>query len=102
MRAAIDPDAFLSEVFKLRDELDDLGEVVSNEHLTAIILEALPNNQQFKNKRLEIGPCLCLEEITNTVKTIFISHSKRSSVPKRSEECKGCDSDCEQTINGQK
>ena len=42
MRAAIDPDAFLSEVFKLRDELDDLDEVVSNERLTAIILEALP------------------------------------------------------------
>ena len=32
---------FISEVFQLRDELCDLGEVVSDERLTNIILDAL-------------------------------------------------------------
>ena len=34
-------DVFLSEVFHQRDELSDLGKVVSNEQLTTIILDAL-------------------------------------------------------------
>ena len=30
------PDVFLSEIFQLRDELSDLGEVISDERLTII------------------------------------------------------------------
>ena len=40
----------LSEDFQLRDELSDLGEVVSNEHLTTIILDALPSERYSKLK----------------------------------------------------
>ena len=42
MMSGINPDVFLSEVVQLRDELNDLGEVVSNERLTTVILDALP------------------------------------------------------------
>ena len=50
MRFNIDHDVFLSEGFQLRDELSDLGEVVSNEHLTTIILDALPEEGYSKLK----------------------------------------------------
>ena len=50
MRFNIDHDVFLSESFQLRDELSDLGEVVSNEHLTTIILDALPEEGYSKLK----------------------------------------------------
>ena len=40
----------LFEGFQLRDELRDLGEVVSNEHLTIIILDALPEERYSKVK----------------------------------------------------
>ena len=39
----IDSDVFLSEVFQLRDELSDLGEIVSNDRLTIIVLDVLPD-----------------------------------------------------------
>ena len=42
MRSDVNSDVFLSEVFRLRDELDDLGETVTDERLTTIILDALP------------------------------------------------------------
>ena len=42
MRSDIDLDVFLTEeVFQLREELDDLGETVTDERLTTIILDAL-------------------------------------------------------------
>ena len=42
MRSGIDSDVFLSEVVQLRDELNHLGETVTDERLTTIILDALP------------------------------------------------------------
>ena len=40
MRSDVDPDVFLSEVFQLLDELNDhLGETVTDERLTTIILD---------------------------------------------------------------
>ena len=52
MRSDIDPDAFLSEVFQLRDELNDLGETVTDEPLTAIILDALPE-EMFSTVKMQ-------------------------------------------------
>ena len=49
-QADIDHDVFLSEGFQLRDELSDLGEVLSNEHLTTIILDALSEERYSKLK----------------------------------------------------
>ena len=50
MKLNIDHDVFLSEGFQLRNELSDLGEVVSNEHLTTIILDAFPERRYSKLK----------------------------------------------------
>ena len=64
MRSDIDPDVFLSEVFQLRDELSDLGKVVSNERLATIILDALPEEMYTTIKLQSIrDPDLGLEEI---------------------------------------
>ena len=66
MKFNIDPDVFLSEVFQLRDELNDFGEAVTDERLTTII------NLNAVNKRPELG----LEKIIGMMKTIFITHSE--------------------------
>ena len=44
MRSDVDLDVFLSDVLQLRDELNDLGNVVSNERLATIILDELPKD----------------------------------------------------------
>ena len=44
MRPDIDPDVFLSEVFQLCDELNDLSEALTYERLTTIILDTLPED----------------------------------------------------------
>ena len=67
MRADTDPDGFLSEGFQLRDELIDLGELVSNEGLTSIILDALPEGKCLTIKVQSRDPNLGLEEIINMV-----------------------------------
>ena len=87
MRYDIDPDMFLSNVFQLRDKLNDLDEVVTDERLTTIILDALPEEMYSTVKMQSVkDPELGLEEIVSMTKTIFINHSERSSVPKRSQE----------------
>ena len=49
MRSDIYPDVFLSKVFQIRDELNDSGEVVSNERLATIILDTLPEKDALHN-----------------------------------------------------
>ena len=104
MRSDIDPDVFLSEVFQLRDEPSNSGEAVPDERLTTIILDALPEEMYSTIKMQSIkDPALGLEKIISMMKTIFIIHLKRSSVPKRSQESyrKSCDSSGrEPTMNG--
>ena len=87
MRSDIDPDVFLSEVFQLRDELNNLGETVTDERVTTIILDALPEEMYSTVKMQSVNyPDLELEEIIGRTKTVFLNHSKRSSVPRRSKE----------------
>ena len=45
MGADIGSDVFLFEVFQPRDEISGLGEVVFNERLKTIILDALPEEK---------------------------------------------------------
>ena len=86
MRSDIDPDVFLPEVFQLRDDLSHLGGVVYDESLTAIILDALPEDMYSTVRVRSIrDPNLGLEEIISMMKTVFIYHYKRSSVLKRSQ-----------------
>ena len=72
MRADTDPDVFLSEVHQLRDEVRNLGKVVSTERLTTIILDALPAEEYSTIKFQPIrDPDLSLEEIMSIIKTFF-------------------------------
>ena len=74
---------FVSEVFQLRDELNDLEEAVSDERLTTIILDALPEKMYSTTKTQSIrDPELGLEKTIGMMKTIFSNHSERYSVPK--------------------
>ena len=86
MRSDVDPDVFRSEIFQLRDELDDLGETITDERLTTIILDALPEEMYSAVKMQSVRePDLGLQEIISVMKTIFINHSERLSVPKNKE-----------------
>ena len=71
-KSDIDPDVFLSEVFQLLDERIDLREAVTDERLTTIILDALPEKIYFAVKMQSIRDHdLELEEIIGMMKTIF-------------------------------
>ena len=88
MKSDIDPDVFLSEVFQLRYELNDFDEVITDERLTTIILDALPEEMYstVKIQSMKYSD-LGLEEIIGMMKTIFVNHSeKRWSVAKTSQE----------------
>ena len=64
MRADTDFDAFLSEVYQLRNELSDLVEVMSTELLTTIVLDALPVGKYLTIKIQAIrDPDLYLGEV---------------------------------------
>ena len=87
MRSDVDPKVFLSEVFQLPYyELDGLGETATDERLTTIILDALPEEMNSTVRTQSVkDPDLGLEEIIGMSKTIFINHPEMSSVPKRSK-----------------
>ena len=104
MRFDIDLDGFLSEEFQLRDELSDLGETVSNERLTTVLSDALPDDIYSTIKVQSRDRDLEVKKNISIMKPIFINHSERLSVPKRSQDLcrKGRNSGREPTMNGQK
>ena len=55
-RSDIESDVFISDVFKPRHELSDLGEAVSYERLITIILDTLPEEVYSKFKMQSIRP----------------------------------------------
>ena len=68
---------FLFDVFQIRDELNDLGEAVTDEHLITIILDTLLKEMyRYSTVKMQSirGPDSELEEIIGMVKTIFINH----------------------------
>ena len=79
---------FLSEVFQLRDELNAFGEAVTDERLTTIILDALPE-EMYSTVKIQLirDPDLGLQEIIGMMKAIFIIHSEWSSIPKSVKSC---------------
>ena len=84
MRSGIDPDVFLSEIFQLRDELSSLDEVVVDERLTTITLDALPDNIYSTVKIQSIRDSeLGLKEIRSLTKAMFINPSEKSVSKRR-------------------
>ena len=77
IRSIIEPDVFLFDVFQIRDELNDLGEAVTDKRSTTIILDTLPKEMyRYSTVKMQSirDPDLELEEIIGMVKTIFINH----------------------------
>ena len=71
MRADTDSDILISEFFQLRNEISDLGEVVSSKHLTIIILDALLAEKYSTVKIQAIkDPDLSREDIEGMVKSL--------------------------------
>ena len=89
MKPDTDPDAFLSEINKKRDELGVLDGKVSTERLTTIILHALPA-EMYSTVKLEAirDPDLSLEHVQRTMRTILINHSERVSATKKNHGTK--------------
>ena len=52
MKADTDPDVFMSEINQIRNEHNDLDEVVFTERLNVIILDALPA-ENYSSIKLE-------------------------------------------------
>ena len=79
MKDGTNPDAFLSLVYQLRNELSDLDEVVSGERLTVIILDALPVEKYsiIVIRAIKYPSNSKFEEIKSLTKTVFINHSER-------------------------
>ena len=87
MRADINPDVLLLEVFQLRDELSGLGDVVATKRLTTILRDALPAEKYLTIKVQAIRVLgLSIEDIETVMKTVVINHAERSSVPNRSQK----------------
>ena len=87
MKPDTDPDVFMSEINQIRDELDVLDKMVSTEHLTTIILDALPA-EMYSTVKLEAirDPDFRLEHIQRMMITIFINHSEKLSVTSNNRE----------------
>ena len=87
-RSDIDPDVFLSEVFQRRNKISDLGEVVSNDRWTTIILDVLPEEEystiKVQSKR---DPDLGLEKIIRMMKTNFIIILRSHQFPEGVKSC---------------
>ena len=67
-----------------------MGEAVTDERLTTIILDALTQETYSTVKMQSIrDPELGLEAVMSMTKTTFIIYSERSSVPKWSQESYG-------------
>ena len=75
MKAGTDSDVFLSKLNQMRDKLRDLDEVVSAEHLTTIILEALLAESSTIKLQAVRDPGLS-----------FINHSERLSGTKNNQQ----------------
>ena len=87
MRSNIDSDVCLSKVVQHRDELNDLGDALTDERLKTIILDALPEEMHSAVKMQSIRDRdLGLGAIIRMMKTVVINHSEESSVPKRRQE----------------
>ena len=83
MRIDNDNDVFMSEVYQLRDDFRDLGEVVPTKRLTTIILNALCFETKFDHSsQASRYHYFSLEAIQKVIKTLFISHSESRRSPK--------------------
>ncbi|CAN0074651.1 unnamed protein product, partial [Sphacelaria rigidula] len=66
-----DPDTFLIKVYQLRDELDNVGEVISEEGLTDIVIEGLASEYDLIKYSAERDPDLSIQSIGTTRRNMY-------------------------------
>ncbi|CAM9796794.1 unnamed protein product, partial [Sphacelaria rigidula] len=72
-----DPDVFFSTVFQLRDELRCVGEVVSEERLTDIIIEGISDEYDLIKYNAERDLDLSISDIENTMRNMYANRVAR-------------------------
>ncbi|CAM9443992.1 unnamed protein product, partial [Sphacelaria rigidula] len=66
-----DPDSFLSKGYQLRDELDNVGKVISEERLTDIVIEDLTSEYDLIKYNAERDPDLSIQSIETTMRNMY-------------------------------
>ncbi|CAN0018277.1 unnamed protein product, partial [Sphacelaria rigidula] len=96
-----DPDTFLSKVYQLRDELDNVGEAISEERLADIMIEGLTSEYDLIKYNAERDPDLSIQSIETTMRNMYAnrvarrytsgkSHGRDSSLLKFRGNCYTC------------
>ncbi|CAN0032159.1 unnamed protein product, partial [Sphacelaria rigidula] len=70
-------DTFLSKVYQLRDELDNVGEAISEERRTDIVLEGLTSVYDLIKYNAERDPDLSVQSIEITVRNVYANRMAR-------------------------
>ncbi|CAM9895274.1 unnamed protein product, partial [Sphacelaria rigidula] len=72
-----DLDTFLSKVYQLRDELDNVGEAISEERLTDIVIEGLTSEYDLIKCNAERDPDLSIQSIETTMQNMYANRMAR-------------------------
>ncbi|CAM9542979.1 unnamed protein product, partial [Sphacelaria rigidula] len=74
-----DPDVFLAQVFQLRDELVHIGEPISDERLTNIIVKDLTSEYGQIKYNAERDPDFGIGEIESTLRNMYAKRLARKN-----------------------
>ena len=77
MAAGTDPDDFLAEVERLRTELGDLGETVSDNRVWEIIMDALPTSYDHIREAAILNDKFSLDQLKSSMRRTY-AHQVRS------------------------
>ncbi|CAM9980923.1 unnamed protein product, partial [Sphacelaria rigidula] len=72
-----DPDVFLSNIYQIKDELNNMNESVSDERLTDIIIEGLADDYSQIKYDAERDPDLSLSQIESTMRNSYVNRLAR-------------------------
>ncbi|CAM9554146.1 unnamed protein product, partial [Sphacelaria rigidula] len=79
-----DPDVFLVKLFQLRDELGHIGESISDERLTDIVVEGLTSEGDQVKYNAERDPDLSIGDIETTLCYMYANRLARKVTASRS------------------
>ncbi|CAM9968340.1 unnamed protein product, partial [Sphacelaria rigidula] len=77
MSAGQDPDEVLTKIFELRDQLVYMGEPISDETLTDIVVEGLTDDYDRVKYDAERGPDLSISDIEVTLRNMYANRLAR-------------------------
>ncbi|CAM9592631.1 unnamed protein product, partial [Sphacelaria rigidula] len=72
-----DPDTSLSKVYQLRDELDNVGEAISEERLTGIVIDGLTSEYDLIKYNAERDPDISVQSIETITRNMYANRMAR-------------------------